>query len=247
MGFFTKKNDKASYQVPTAKETPCTTGVIQKAGLLEFKCPTCPGLVSVSVDQIDPLIGTNVVCPACKGVTHVPGSFKNVEQNTIIVCVNCSQKLRVPFTEPGQERVVTCPKCRHEFPYHAVSPMAYKKTYGSIRVPIAGFSDLYYEHSMITGIVSKGESDLYNDYGLWLFCAKCLHQFPSTLTAMFAIQQSMAKRGGGGMFFNANSQASASDMDGLMKGRCAKCGHNELFVVVAEVPDEVRRVSKSKR
>lgn len=249
MGFFDNLGGKKQQacQIPLSRQSPSTGEAAYRAGAVEYKCPTCPEMITTKLELIDASIGTNVVCPACRAVSHVPGLYKVEVERTIILCEQCSQKLRVPFTDPGKERVVTCPKCRHEFPYHAEVQLPKKRIYGSIRLPIADFSDLYYEHPMITAEVSRGESDLFNDHGLWIFCGKCLHAFPSTLTATLAIHQSMAKRGAGGMFFNANSPASAKDMDGLLKNRCAHCGYNEILILVTEIPEEVRRAIKAKR
>lgn len=241
-----RKNDQEC-QIPISTSTPFATDAVLIAGVIQFKCPTCPGTVSVALEKIDPIIGINIACPGCKGISHVPGVYKIEDQKTIILCENCSQKLRVPFTEPAKELVVTCPKCRHEFAYHAEPKLPNNKICGSVRVPIANFSDLYYEHPIITSLISKGDSDILNDYGLWAFCAKCNYQFPSHLLTTLAINQSMAKRGGGEMLFMANSSQSAKDMNALRAGHCSRCNHKDLIVVVTVIPDRVRTAVQSKK
>lgn len=238
MGIFDKHTPS---QVPTGHETPFTYDARYVEGGIEWQCPTCPNVIRATLAQIDPVIGVNVVCKSCRGVSHLPGAYKLPSEKTIISCVNCGQKLRVPYTPPGGGKPVTCPKCRHEFPYQAIPEFPKTKITGSIRVSITGFSDLYYAHPWITAVVGKGESDLLNNYGLWAFCASCLHAFPPTVLTTLAIQQSMAARGStGGFIFNANSEASAKDMRGLQKGQCAYCGHKEILVLAAEITDSMR-------
>jgi hypothetical protein len=43
-------------------DNPFPTDPVLKAGKLLFKCPTCPNIVSVTQQQIDPIIGVNVAC-----------------------------------------------------------------------------------------------------------------------------------------------------------------------------------------
>lgn len=238
MGIFNKQPPS---QVPTGCETPFNFDARYVLGGIEFQCPTCPNVLRVALAQIDPVIGVNVICTSCRGVSHLPGAYKLPSETTIIVCVNCGQKLRVPYTPPGSGRPVTCPKCRTEFPYQAIPDLPKAKISGSIRVPVTGFSELYYAHPWIAAVVGKGESDLLNNYGLWAFCASCLHAFPPSVLSTLAIQQSMEARGStGGFIFNANSEASAKDMGGLRKGQCAHCGHKEILVLVAEITDAMR-------
>jgi hypothetical protein len=237
MGIFDKTPPS---KIPTGNETPFNYDARYVAGGIEFQCPTCPNVVRVTMAQIDPVIGANVVCTSCRGVAHLPGPYHLTTETTIIPCVNCGQKLRVPFTPPGGGRPVTCPKCRHEFPYEALPALPKARITGSLRTKVTGFSDLYYAHPWITAVVGKGDSDLLNNYGLWAFCAKCLHAFPPSVLTTLAIQQSMAARGGGGFIFNANSNASAADMRGLQQGRCAHCGHDEILVLAAEITESMR-------
>jgi hypothetical protein len=55
---------------------PFTTEAVLKAGTILFKCPTCPNTVSVTLQQIDPIIGVSVACSSCKNICHVPGGYK---------------------------------------------------------------------------------------------------------------------------------------------------------------------------
>lgn len=43
---------------------------------LRYKCPTCPIYVSLSLNEIDPIVGVNVNCQGCKNIVHIPGGFK---------------------------------------------------------------------------------------------------------------------------------------------------------------------------
>jgi hypothetical protein len=183
-----------------ATVNPFTTDVVIKSGILLFKCPTCPNTTSVTLQQIDPIIGVSVACSSCKNISHVPGIYK---------------------TEP--------------------KPPGMKIT-GSVRVPIAKFADLYFEHPLIQSLINSGQSDLLFDYGLWAFCGACYHQFPATVLWAF----SMAHRTGG-FVFNARTPDSAIDMNALRDGHCSHCQHKNLIVVVTEIPDYVRNVIMSKK
>lgn len=55
---------------------PFSIDALFEAGELVFKCPTCPHAISVALDQIDQIIGANVVCSDCKNVAHVPGAYR---------------------------------------------------------------------------------------------------------------------------------------------------------------------------
>lgn len=179
---------------------PFTTDSVLKAGKILFKCPTCPNTVSVTLQQIDPIIGVNVICSGCKNISHVPGGYK---------------------AEP--------------------KPPGMRIT-GSVRVPIAKFSDWYFEHPVISSLIKSGQSDLLHDHGLWAFCGVCYHQFPATVLCSFSIAWSAAQRGAGGYMFFANTPDSAKDMDALRSGHCSHCKHNNLIVIATEIPDYVRNV-----
>ena len=179
--------------------TPFTTDVILKAGTIEFLCPTCYNTVSVTLQQIDPIVGVNAACSKCKNICHVPGIYK---------------------TNPN--------------------PFGSWIT-GSIQIPIAKFSDWYFENPFINALIKSGQPDLLFDYGLWAFCGACYHQFPATVLCSFAVAQRA-----GGFIFNARTPGSAKDMEALRAGHCSHCRHTNLIVVVVEIPDYVRNVIKSK-
>jgi len=65
-----------SKEITAAGVNPFTTDVIIKSGTLLFKCPTCTSAVSVTLQQIDPIIGVSVLCSSCKNISHVPGIYK---------------------------------------------------------------------------------------------------------------------------------------------------------------------------
>jgi hypothetical protein len=118
---------------------------------------------------------------------------------------------------------------------------------GGVRVPIARFSDWYYENPLIASLIQTGQSDLLNDHGLWAFCGACYHQYPATVLTSLVIAQSMAQRGAGGFMFTARTPGSAKDMDALRSGHCSHCRHKELIVIATEIPDNVRNgIPKSK-
>jgi len=243
MGLF---DQRVASQIPFGLETPFTFEARYLSGKIEFECPTCMASMSAPVEKIDPVLGINVICTQCKGVSHLPAVYKIDPEKAIIVCPNCAQKLRVPYTPPDGGRPVTCPKCRTEFPYLAEPVLPKAKIYGSLRVVIQKFEELYYSHPWTVAVIGKGQSDLLNQYGLWGYCAKCLHAFAPSVLNSLAIQQSMAARGAGTMIFNANSPESAKDMQGLQKGRCAHCGHTELVVLVAEISEEMKTILRKR-
>ncbi len=67
----------SSDKFTNAAGNPFTTRAVSKAGKLLFKCPTCPNTISVTMQQIDPIVGVNIVCSSCKKVCHVPGGYKS--------------------------------------------------------------------------------------------------------------------------------------------------------------------------
>jgi hypothetical protein len=63
-------------ETPVANTNPFTTDVAIKSGTLLFKCPTCPNTISVTLQQIDPIVGISVLCSSCKNISHIPGIYK---------------------------------------------------------------------------------------------------------------------------------------------------------------------------
>jgi hypothetical protein len=55
---------------------PSSNKVFIREDKLVFKCPTCPGEVTVSLNKIDAIVGITVQCPTYKNLAHVPGAFK---------------------------------------------------------------------------------------------------------------------------------------------------------------------------
>jgi hypothetical protein len=48
---------------------------VLRAGKVYYKCPACSTVINVPQNQVDPLVGLNVVCPECKLISHLPGAF----------------------------------------------------------------------------------------------------------------------------------------------------------------------------
>jgi hypothetical protein len=115
---------------------PSSTEVFFRAGELTFKCPTCPSAVFVTRQQIDPVIGINVVCPGCRNVSHVPGGYKT-EPNPIGLKITAGVQVPIArfadwyFEHPlisslvksGQSDLLNeyglwgfCAGCYHQFP-----------------------------------------------------------------------------------------------------------------------------------
>lgn len=94
---------------PNITINPFTVNVMLKDGELLFKCPTCPDTIDivgkpfanpykivVNLQQIDPIIGINVVCSDCKNVFHVPGAYKT---NPKPPGMRITGGIRVPITK----------------------------------------------------------------------------------------------------------------------------------------------------
>jgi hypothetical protein len=162
-------------------------------------------------------------------------------------CPTCSNKVSVPMRQidPIIGVSVVCTRCKNisHVPgiYKTEPKPAGMSITGSIRVPITKFPNLYFEHPLIQSLIKSGQSDLLFDYGLWAFCGACYHQFPARVLWAFSI----ADRAGG-FVFNAQTPDSARDMNALRDGHCSHCQHQNLIVVVTEIPDYVRKVIASK-
>jgi len=171
-------------------------------------------------------------CPTCPSNINVP--LQNIDPivGISVLCSNCKNISHVPGmykTEP--------------------KPAGMRIT-GGIRVPIANFSDWYYEHPYIASLIKDRQSDLLFDYGLWAFCNTCHHQYASTVLNYFAMAQVTYFSNPnfkGDFVFNAQSPESASDMDALRSGHCSHCQDKNLIVIVTEIPDYISTIITSKR
>ena len=188
--------------IATVTLNPFTTDAAFGEGTLLFRCPNCLSAVSVALQEIDPIVGANVVCRSCKDISHVPGAYKAGPQ-------------------PPSMRITA-----------------------SVRVPMARFADWYYEHPYIKSLIQSGQSDLLFDYGLWAFCGACYHPFPATVLNYLPVASGV---GSSALVFNARTPESARDMDALLAGHCPRCLHQNLVVIVCEIPDYIRSLIKSKR
>jgi hypothetical protein len=169
-------------------------------------------------------------CPTCS--TTVIVSPQNIDP-IIGVNVACSSCKNISHVPGG---------------FKAESAPAGLRIAWGVRIPIAKFSDWYYENPVITSLIQKGQSDLLNDYGLWAFCGACYYQYPKTILTSLATSQSMAQRRAGGFEFSASTSGSAKDMEALRSGYCPQCGGKELIVIASEIPEYVRKViTKSKK
>ena len=169
-------------------------------------------------------------CPTCPNTVSVAQQKIDQIIGVSVLCSSCKNVCHVP----GCYR--TDPK-----------PPGMRIT-GSVRVPIARFGDWYYEHPVIASLIKNSQSDLLFNYGLWAFCGSCYHQFLPTVLNYFAMAQIsfFSNPDWKGEFtFNARTPAAAADMDALRAGHCPQCQHNELIVVVTEIPDYVRDVIAS--
>ncbi|MHB1314575.1 MAG: hypothetical protein ACYCX2_03725 [Christensenellales bacterium] len=59
-----------------ANMNPTSTYILISGGKFTFKCPICQSTIIVSIQNVDAIIGINVICLSCKNVIHVPGGYK---------------------------------------------------------------------------------------------------------------------------------------------------------------------------
>lgn len=171
-------------------------------------------------------------CPTCPN--NISVSLQNIDPiaGISVLCSSCKNIIHVPGiykTEP--------------------KPAGMRIT-GGIRVPIAKFSDWYYEHPYIVSLINNKQSDLLFDYGLWAFCNTCHHQYSSTVLNYFAMAQATYfsdPNSTDNFAFPAQTPESANDMAALRSGHCSHCQDKNLFVIVTEIPDYVRAIIASKR
>lgn len=183
---------------------------------------------------------------------HAPNPFSIdaafQEGNLIFKCPTCQSKMGVALSgiKPVIGINVLCDNCKNvaHVPgdYGAKPKPAGLKITGSVRVAISEFKDWYYSHPLVDSLIKSGQSDLLNDYGLWGFCANCYHRYQRTVLNIFPLAQSAT-----GFFWGARTPESAKDFNSLNSGRCPSCGHNSLIVIVAEIPNHVRRAILSQR
>jgi hypothetical protein len=156
-------------------------------------------------------------------------------------CPTCTNTLRASIHQinPINGINVACQGCKNisHVPgafKNKTNPSGIRIT-GGVRVPVSQFSEWYFRHPFIEGLIKSGRSDLLYNYGLWVFCSTCYHQFPATMLGSFVI----AARAGG-LIFNARTPDSAKDMEALRAGHCSQCQNTNLIVIAAEIPDYVR-------
>lgn len=171
-------------------------------------------------------------CPTCTNTISVTLQRIDPIVGVSVLCSSCKNISHVPGmykTEP--------------------KPAGMRIT-GGVRVPIAKFSDWYYEHPYIASLIKNRQSDLLFDYGLWAFCNTCHHQYSSTVLNSFAMAQVTYfsdPNFTGNFVFNAQTPESANDMVALRSGYCSHCQDKNLVAIVAEIPDFVETIITSKR
>ncbi len=74
---------KGGSKVTPAAANPVSTETAVKDGMFMFKCPVCSNVVSVSLKEIDPFAGVNMLCSRCKNLSHVPGGYISEQQPRI--------------------------------------------------------------------------------------------------------------------------------------------------------------------
>ncbi len=61
------------YRIPLCKTTNQVKIVL---GSAVFPCPSCDSINSVPVADIDPVLGTEVMCLDCQNMLHIPGGYR---------------------------------------------------------------------------------------------------------------------------------------------------------------------------
>lgn len=110
------------------------------------------------------------------------------------------------------------------------------KITGGVLVPIIQYSEYCYSHPIFRSYVETQKSDLFDNYGLWAYCAKCYHIYNRPVLNSFITMQSIGPKS---FTFLAKTDQSAKDMEALSSGRCPSCSHDTLIAVITDVPDYV--------
>lgn len=154
-------------------------------------------------------------------------------------CPTCGVPVRCPYESihPVVGAMVECPTCGN---VSHVSPLDQNGDFADrleasvcacVLVPIDEFSDWYFAHPVCEGADPAIEAS----YGLWAYCARCKHQFSSSVLFSVAMTDSV-----GSMIFNANSPESAQDFNALTEGHCPDCGHGNLLALRTRAPERIR-------
>ncbi|HEV7670049.1 MAG TPA: hypothetical protein VGS22_16130 [Thermoanaerobaculia bacterium] len=163
--------------------------------------------------------GVRFTCPTCR----LPNYCYNIAEDAgaMVQCGHCGNIAHVPAA------------------YKNARTTSQLEIRGCSYVPIAEFGDWFFAHPYY----SSSNAEDWGSYGLWAFCASCKHRFASTVLAIFPV----ASRAGG-LMFNANSPASAKDMQGLLGGKCPACGNSDLLALMVEIPPSVReKIDRERR
>jgi len=174
---------------------------------------------STFVDIIEDINTTQFSCPTCHSPIFCEHSKIADDVGANVVCGLCGNISHVPSTLKDR------------------NGLSQALVYGCVFVPISEFGEWYDSHPVFETLLHNRESEILHSYGLWAFCAKCKHQYKSSVLAVFPLFK--ATQGG---FFNANTQESAKDMKSLMDGHCSSCGDSNLIAVIVDIPQHMREV-----
>jgi len=164
--------------------------------------------------------GVRFSCPTCGLPNYCFFNDLNVESGALVACGHCGNISHVP----GDFKTKTCP-----------SDLIVN---GCVYMSIDNFSDWFYAHPHF----SSDNAEIYGSYGLWAFCAKCKHQYSSTVLPMFPISDQA-----GGFMFNARTQESADDMNGLINRSCPSCGTSHLLSLMIPIPERIMTTINERR
>lgn len=180
-------------------------------------------------------------------------AFFDIEPEELVFkCPSCPSAVRTSLNkiDPLVGAHVTCPGCMniahvpgsYKVKLESVPSKITGKITVGVSVAIAHFGEWYFGHPQVDSLIKAGQSDLLVDYGLWAFCAGCYHQYTATALIPFTLAQHAR-----GSVFMARTPESAKDMQSLTSGRCLSCGHEDLIVIVSDIPDYVRNTLLAKR
>ena len=177
-----------------------------------------------------PSSGVQFLCPACTTENRVFDKDISDVSGANVSCDVCGTISHVPMA------------------YRMQSDISGLTIHGSVRVPIAEFSDWVFAHPSFLTSDRKHvhpDTEFHGNYGLWGFCAGCRHQYASTVLPTY-----YSLIPGTRTLFNAHSEKSRQDFDALIEKHCPSCGNPDLLAIMVDVPQYVRdalNIEKKKR
>lgn len=109
---------------------------------------------------------------------------------------------------------------------------------GGVLVPMKDLQDWYEHHPAFIKQVERDDVDLFGNFGLWLFCARCKHSFRGSVIQSWIFQNRNPR-----MivfdFVDSRDKVTVGDLEGLQKGQCPSCSYIEVIGLMVQIPEYV--------